>query len=224
MDIYGQLHYITIQEALSGARLLVKHLKSQRTESKFDAFYMDVVQQASTKTDSPSLPRARKASRRFDPGQSPHRYSVPKDRHQHIFFEALEIVIGEVEQRFEQADLKITEEIEHLLLSVANGNAPVISDSVSNFIEGDIDKSRLSIQLSMVQDMIKTAMDGSIKKTTNIRTIAQAMDKSDIYKNMLSEIDKLLRIYFTIPITSSTAERGFSDWKPFYVVQWHNVG
>ena len=63
----------------------------------------------------------------------------------------------------------------------------------------------------MVQDMIKTAMDGSIKKTTNLRTIAQAMDKSNIFKNMLSEIDKLLKIYFTIPITSATAERGFSS-------------
>lgn len=65
----------------------------------------------------------------------------------------------------------------------------------------------------MVQDMIKTAMDGIIKKTTNLRTIAQAMDKSNIYKNMLSEIDKLLKILFTIPITSATAERGFSSFR-----------
>lgn len=37
------------------------------------------------------------------------------------------------------------------------------------------------------------------------------MDKSTIYKNMLSEIDQLLIILFTIPITSATAKRGFSS-------------
>ena len=202
---------ITVQEAINGTQLLVKHLKSQRAESKFDAFYMNVLSQASSKTEPPSLPRARKAPRRYDPGQDPHRYSVPKDRYRHIFFESLEVVCGEVERRFEQSDLQLAQEIECLLLSAADGNVIEITDAVSKFIEDDIDKSRLSIQLPMVQDMIKTAMDGSIKKTTNLRTIAQAMDKSNIFKNMLSEIDKLLKIYFTIPITSATAERGFSS-------------
>lgn len=46
---------ITVQEAIRGSQLLVKHLKSQRNESKFDAFYMDVVRQASSKTEPPSL-------------------------------------------------------------------------------------------------------------------------------------------------------------------------
>ena len=136
-------------------------------------------------------------------------------------------MIWEVEWRFEQSDLKVAQEIEYLLLSAANGNVTEISDSVSKFIEGDIDKSRLLIQLPMVQDMIKTARNGSIKKTTNLRTITQAMDKSNIYKNMLSEIDKLLKILFTIPITSATAEHRFASLrklKPFYAAWWHNVG
>lgn len=202
---------ITVQEAIKGSQLLVKHLKSQRNESKFDAFYMDVVRQASSKTEPPSLPRARKTPRRYDPGENPHCYGVPKDRHRHIFFEALGVVYGEVERRFEQSDLQLAQEVECLLLSAANGNVTEITNPVSKFIEGDIDKSRLAIQLPMVQDMIKKAMDGSIKKTTNLKTITQAMDKSTIYKNMLSEIDKLLKILFTVPITSATAERGFSS-------------
>ncbi len=202
---------ITIQEATSGAQLLVKHLKSQRTESKFDTFYQHIVDQASSITEPPSLPRNRKAPRRFDAGQNPHQYSNPKDRFRHIYFEAIEVVVGEVERRFEQEDLKVAQEIECLLLSAANGNVIDISDAVSSFIEGDIDKSRLSVQLPMVQDMINTALGGSIKKTTNLRTIAEAMNKSNIYKTMLSEVDKLLKIHLTTPITSATAERSFSS-------------
>jgi len=200
---------ITVQEALKGAQLFVKHLKSQQNQSKFDSFYMDVVHLASNKTEGPSLRRARKVPRRFNTGENPHYYSVPNNRHRHIFFEALEVVFGEVERRFEQSDLPLAQKMESLLLSAVNGNIMAITDRVSKFIEGDIDKSRLAVQLPMVQDMIKTAMDGTIKRTTNLRTIAQAMDRSTIYNKMLSEIDKLLKILFTISITSATAERGF---------------
>lgn len=37
-----------------------------------------------------------------------------------------------------------------------------------------------------------------------------AMEMSDIYKDMLTEVDKVLRIYFCFPVTSATAERSFS--------------
>ena len=33
----------------------------------------------------------------------------------------------------------------------------------------------------------------------------------DIYKRMLAEVDKMLKIYFTIPVTTATAERSFSS-------------
>ena len=43
-----------------------------------------------------------------------------------------------------------------------------------------------------------------------MRTIADTMQQSEICKGMLTEIDKILKIYFTIPVTSATAERYFS--------------
>ena len=45
---------------------------------------------------------------------------------------------------------------------------------------------------------------------TNLRTITQAMDKNKIYKNV-GEIDDVIKDYFTIPITSATAELAFSS-------------
>ena len=43
--------------------------------------------------------------------------------------------------------------------------------------------------------MIKTAFaDVPIKKVINVRTIANAMQQINIYKGMLSEIDKVLKI------------------------------
>ncbi len=65
----------------------------------------------------------------------------------------------------------------------------------------------------MLPDLIKTAFKDSlpVKKVTNVRTIAEAMEHSAVYKDMLSEVNKVLKIFFTFPITSATAERSFSS-------------
>ena len=203
-----QAKNITVQEAIHGAELLVHHLKSNRTESKFDLFYDQVIKQSLTLIEQPKLPRYRKIPRRFDEGENPHRYVEPKARYRHIYYEALELVAGEVERRFDQPDLRVIKDLEALLLSAANselGQGCMLSEAPTSFLNGDVDQSRLEIQLLMIPDMIKTAFDGSIKKVTTMRTL------NEIYKGMLSEVDKLLPIYFTFPVTSATAERAFSS-------------
>lgn len=64
----------------------------------------------------------------------------------------------------------------------------------------------------MLPDTIKTASAGElpVKNVTNVRTIASAMEQSDIYKGMLIEIDKILQIDFTFPVTSATTESHFN--------------
>ena len=151
--------------------------------------------------------------KRFDEGENPHRYIEPKGRYRHIYYEALELVAGEVERRFDQPDLRVIKDLESLLLRAANGELGqgCILEALTTFLKSDVDQSRLEIQLLMIPDMIKTAFDGSVKKVTMLRTLSDAMNKNEIYKGMLSEVDKLLRIYFTFPVTSATAERAFSS-------------
>ena len=56
--------------------------------------------------------------------------------------------------------------------------------------------------------MIKAALSRSIpvKAITNVRTIPEAIAKRDICKTMLSEDDNILKLYFTFPVTTATAE------------------
>ena len=79
---------------------------------------------------------------------------------------------------------------------------PGIPEAVAEYFHGKIDLARLKIQLLMLPD---------VKQVTNIRTNADALNQSTMVKGMLSEVDKLLRAYFTFPITSATAERSFSS-------------
>ena len=61
----------------------------------------------------------------------------------------------------------------------------------------------------MLVDIIKEACP-DVKKVTSIQTVCDAMNTNKTYKSVLSEVHKLLRLYLTIPVTSSTAERTFS--------------
>lgn len=96
---------------------------------------------------------------------------------------------------------------------IANGKSESQPDEqLLKYLENDIDKGRFLSQLTMVSDLIKSAFQHNpIKSVTNVRTIADAMNQSNIYKRMLGEIDKVLKIYFTIPVTTATAERSFSS-------------
>ncbi len=44
-----------------------------------------------------------------------------------------------------------------------------------------------------------------------MRTIADALNQSNIVRGMLNELDKLVQVYLTYPVTSATAERSFSS-------------
>ena len=48
-------------------------------------------------------------------------------------------------------------------------------------------------------------------KSANVRTIVEAMNRSEIYKMMLGEMYEILKLYFTFPVTTATAERSFSS-------------
>ena len=95
--------------------------------------------------------------------------------------------------------------------SVKKSNEETVSEALVRFLEGDVDMEHLKVQLCMLPDTIKTAFDGSIKRVTNVRTIADVMMKSEIYQSMLCEVNKVLLLYFTFPVTTSTAERSFSS-------------
>ena len=182
-----------------------------RNEAKFDGFYTEVIRESTNLTEEPILPLQRKRPRRLDNGAIPHRYEPPKDRHCHMYLEVTELTAGEVERRFIQKDLSIVNEVESTLIEYANGNTEKgISSNLETYLKDEFELERLKIQLLMLPDAIKASSVG-IKKVSNVQTIASVMNESPIYKGMLLEINKLLKLYLTFPVTTSTAERSFSS-------------
>ena len=97
--------------------------KRQRKEELFDVFYSAVVDQAhSLDIGGPRLPRYKRLPSRLDSSQ-PHQFSAPKFYFRKIYYEACDLLIQELADRFEQADLiNPLIAMESLLIKAANGN------------------------------------------------------------------------------------------------------
>lgn len=205
----------TIAEGVRGALLLKTHFDSMRTDADFGRFYHNILDSSSNLTEEPLLPRYRRIPRRIDEGAPPHRYSSPEERYHHAYFEAIDHVSGEISNRFEQSDVSTVCSIESLLIDSANDEEiPEIPEPVIKLFEGKVNLERLNIQLRMLPDAIKSAFFGTpvtVKKVTTARTIVDTFNQNNVIKGMLSEVDKVLRVYLTFPITSATAERAFSS-------------
>ena len=73
----------------------------------------------------------------------------------------------------------------------------------------DIDMKKLGRQLQMIPDLVsayKSSQHLKLFKVTTIPTICDMLQAVPMAREMYSEVDKLLRIYLTIPVTTATAE------------------
>ena len=205
-----------LQEAISAVNLAKAFYRRQRTDEAFCLFFDDVVHMAEeVNIGEPQLPRYRRVPMRLDEGSQPHRYDSPKNYYRHLYYEACDLLLRELEDRFDQHDvLKPVLSLENVLLKTANREEfkEELQAVKLSCYKDDIDLDQFQKQLPLCIDMIQQALPG-VKRVTSVRTICEAMNTQDVYKSMLCEIHKVLRLYLTVPITSATAERSFSTLK-----------
>lgn len=154
------------------------------------------------------MPRPRKRPSRYENGSEQHRYSSPKDYHRHQYYEACDLLYTELNNRFQSQLCSPIIAIEQVLLKAANGDKyrSCIEKIEELPFKDDINLSDLNRHLQVLPDVIKKQLP-EVKKVTSINTICQGMDASDVFKDMLPTVHKLLRLYLTLPITSATSER-----------------
>lgn len=204
---------VSLQEALSAVTLAKAFYQRQRKEEAFTTFYDGVVNTASElNVSAPSLPRYRRAPARIDGGSQPHRFASPRDYHRSLYYQACDLLVNELEMRFQQKDLLPSAiALESLLLKAACGEdfSEDLKRVEESCYKNDFDFISLKTQLSLLADVIKQASP-CVRRVTSVRTIADAMNSQEVYKSLLSEVHKLIRLFLTLPVTSATSERTFS--------------
>ena len=130
----------------------------------------------------------------------------------------IDVVVNELNRRFDQPSLQIPLAIERPILEAANWDVPgslQIDSELLKFYERDLDPSKLQRQLNMLPDLIKelksTPSFMHLKNISSVSTIAEILSSSPLTLVVFSEVVKLVKIFMIIPITTATAERSFSS-------------
>jgi len=113
-----------------------------------------------------------------DNGSAPHQFATPKDYFRSQYYQVCDLLLGELDKRFEQC--RVIPSIltsERLLISAANGDSYeelIISSLCNSCYKEDFNLAELKKQLPLLVDVIKQGTP-SVKKVANIQTICEAM-------------------------------------------------
>jgi hypothetical protein len=199
-----QTKSVTIGEALMLAKATQAHLEKMRGDTEFREFYSKVVTESSNVTETPVLPRRRRAPKRLDSGSAPHVFLSPEERFRSIYREVLDLVVNEVARRFDQSSFAIPLKIEELLLNAANAkydsSKPFDGDLIEVY-KDDINFEKLNHQLALLSDFLNEVHAPKEESTlyATVRAIAEELNRSSTGKCILNQVYALVKIYMTIP-------------------------
>jgi hypothetical protein len=105
--------------------------------------------------NEPSMPRKRKVPKRFQFGDAEHVFPYSfADHYRHTFFEALDLVIHCVKDRFDQPGIKVLRNVEDLIVKATSYSFEYYSEEflfVTEFYSDDVNKDTLKVQLETLK-------------------------------------------------------------------------
>ena len=93
--------------------------------------------------------------------------------------------------------------LENLIVNAANGED---YECTLKFLDESCYSSDIDFSVMRRHLPLLFYAKPALKRVTSVRTVCDAMNSSSA---VLSEVHKLLRLYLTVPISSSTSERTF---------------
>ena len=138
------------------ADLVIDTMRSMRNDEDFDSFF-EVVKKAANPVKpvgKPTLPRKRKK-----PNYSILQYVIAHDYFKPMYFQALDVAISVISDRFEQPALKKFRNIEELLLKAINK-----ADSSKEWkvllkdFRGDFDRNQLESELHLIPAIFRQSI------------------------------------------------------------------
>ncbi len=112
---------IAIHDALSAVEAVKNHFKILRTDEELDRFYSRAESLAEEHgIDLPIFPRKRRRPRRYSSGSEPHTPYCPKLHYRKMYFEACDVLLGELQNRLESKTIPAVVSMEKALIKAAN--------------------------------------------------------------------------------------------------------
>ena len=195
------------------AKLTVDVLKSLRVNNKFALFYEKVLlYQQKLGINPPALPRKRRAPRRLEVGTSAddHPSSV-EDHYRRAHYEALDVVIQAIADRFDQPGYQVYRNLEELILKASTGcEYDTQLDFVCEFYKDDISKFQLQAQLPLFNAVMTEKHKSDLANLTIEDVIKSVQGVPNEQRVALSNVWILLKLLLVMPATNASSERTFS--------------
>ena len=150
----------------------VEVLEKLRNDDSYDMFWINANAKAEDlEVGAPNLPRKKGPPKKltdfhgYGPAQPVH-HSEPKDMYRKHYFEALDLTINCIKDRFDQEDYRHYANLQELLLKAARNEQfdSELSDVIA-FYDGDFDESLLRTQLKVFGASIPTITDMNFSDT-----------------------------------------------------------
>ena len=155
----------------------------------------------------PALPRKRKAPARFETGTaSPEFHESAESMYRAMYFEALDLAVTCIADRFDQPGLFVYRRLQNVLeKSVQGKDCEEDINFVTEFYGNDFDSYNLRVQLNLMSTVLPNS-DGS-----NMCMLLQKVKGlSTAQKSLINEVMKLARLTLVLPATNAVSERSFS--------------
>ena len=207
-----QKQAMSAAEGQTITELTVRTLKGMRTEESFTLFFDHVERfRELNDTDLPVVPRKRRAPQRYEVGSGEGSYNTNvEDHYRHQYYEALDIAIFSITDRFNQPGYVMYKNLESLLVSAANGQVcDQYFENVTKFYKDDFDRPLLSAQLQnfgtyFAEKTEKKEIISLGECVTFLRGLSLA------HKSFFSEVCRLAHLILVMPATNAVSERSFS--------------
>ncbi len=145
-----QLKVFSAAEGQTVAKMTVETIKLLRNDESFDLFWLKVNQRANNLgIEGPQLPRLHKRPRRFDEGSSEgDHHENSKSLFRQHYYEAIDLIINCIDDRFNQDGHRMYHSLETLLLKACiSEDFESDLNSVCQFYKDDFDQNLLHTQL-----------------------------------------------------------------------------
>ena len=189
--------------------MTVQTLKSLRSDSNYKLFWKKVTHLAEKlEVSEPALPCRRKVPKRLDDGTAAHEYpATAEDHFRQIYYEALDLIISCITDRFDQPGYQIYHKVQDLILKAAKQQDYQNDlDFIINHYGDDFDAALLKTHL----EVFSPNMQSESQDVTLSDVIEFFKGKSTIQQEFLSQVCKLLRLLLVMPATNASSERSFS--------------
>lgn len=206
---------LSVNESHKKVRAVIDSLTQMR-QSKFDIIWHNSMQGASALSlGEPKVRRPRNVPKRLEESSTsnPHNFHTPKDYYRKMYFEIFDQTMMSMNNRFNSETITLLNSFEDFAIGKNNVGVHEISQFYNSTSksdtksEKDFDEQKLQLHREMFSEIT------NLRKITLhcLKDVVQFLQDNPEIRDLVPEYTKFIRVLLTIPVSSCSNERSFSD-------------